>query len=85
MISSLDEIAKTQRTVYSQLRSMNSTMASLDDSMQSACKALDEIHGTAQNIEKNTKISAFNTQETAYYAKVNANLTNALGFMVALK
>ena len=36
-------------------------------------------------IADNTEVIAYNTEKTAYYAKKNAELTNALGFLVALK
>lgn len=85
IIESLDDIAKTQRTVYSQLRNMNKTIESLNDSMENACNSLMDIKQSTMNIEKNSKVIAFNTKEAAHYAKVNANLTNALGFMIALK
>jgi hypothetical protein len=32
-----------------------------------------------------TQVIAYNTERTAFYSKRNAELTNALGFMVALK
>lgn len=44
--------------------------------------------GTLRNtasIAQNTNLIAYNTAATAYYSKKNAELTNALGFMVALK
>lgn len=85
IIESLDDIAKTQRTVYSQLRNMNKTIESLNESMENACNSLMDIKQSTMNIEKNSKVIAFNTKEAAHYAKVNANLTNALGFMIALK
>ena len=35
-------------------------------------------------IADNTEVIAYNTERTAFYAKKNTELTNALGFMVAL-
>ena len=34
---------------------------------------------------KNSAVSAYYAERTAYYAEKNAELTNALGFLVALK
>ena len=36
------------------------------------------------HISQNSDVIAHNTAVTAYYSKINAELTDALGFMVAL-
>ena len=36
-----------------------------------------------KHISKNSDVIAHNTAVTAYYSKINAELTNALGYMVA--
>ena len=38
-----------------------------------------------ERLSKNSDVIAHNTAVTAYYSKINAELTDALGFMVALK
>lgn len=82
---SLSSIQNTQYTVYTQLQDINQTTKRLTQSMDAACKALTDIKKSSANIEKNSEVIAYNTAEAAHYAKVNANLTNALGFLVALK
>lgn len=82
---SLSSIQNTQNRVYTQLQDINQTTKRLTQSMDAACKALTDIKKSSANIEKNSEVIAYNTAEAAHYAKVNANLTNALGFLVALK
>lgn len=83
--NSLDSIQNTQYTICTQIQDINQRTAHLAKSMDAACNALLEIKQSSANTERNSALIAFNTAEAAYYAKVNANLTNALGFMVALK
>lgn len=45
----------------------------------------DSISKKASKIENNTGIAAYYAKESAHYAKVNAELTNALGYMIAFK
>lgn len=89
---SLNEIERSQYMIYSQLTEMNSTLKSIDRTMHSAYSAISTIESNTnsmktymENISKNSDVIAHNTEVTAYYSKVNAELTNALGFMVALK
>ena len=39
----------------------------------------------SSNIAQNTAVTAYNTARTAYYTQKNAELTNALGYLIALK
>ena len=47
--------------------------------------AIETIEGDLDIIAKNTEVTAFYSKVNAYYAKKNAELTNALGFLIALK
>ncbi len=78
VINSLDDIKQNQFVIYSQLSSMNSDLNRLNDSMNNAVNSL-------QSINSNTAQTVYNTEVTAYYAKKNVELTNALGYLVALK
>lgn len=92
VISSLEEIKQNQYMMYQELRSINATLTALNSTME---KALASIRGIETNtasmnkymehISKNSDIIAHNTAATAYYSKINAELTNALGYMVAFK
>ena len=90
VITSLDEIQQNQFVICSAIQESNRTLFQLSSSMNSAVSALNSIDITTKNmsatmdkIEKNAAISAYNSSVTAYYSKKNAELTNALGYMVA--
>ena len=85
VVECLEDIAETQYTVYTQLNNMNETINRLRTSMENTYDAIRGIKKATEQLEKNSEVIAFNTHAAAHYAKVNADLTNALGFMVALK
>lgn len=78
VIEKLDDIKKTQYLLYSELQSINKSLDNLNSTMNSAM-------GTLQHIADQTDIIAYNSSITAHYSKVNAELTDALGYMVAFK
>jgi hypothetical protein len=87
----LDDIKSTQFMVYSKLSSIELSLNTLNRSMSKAISALDSINANTasmsrylENISNNTDVIAHNTAVSAYYSKVTAELTNALGFMEAL-
>lgn len=92
VISALEDIKQNQYMMYQELRSINATLTVLNSTMD---KALTSIRGIEANtasmseymehISRNSDVIAHNTAATAYYSKVNAELTNALGYMVAFK
>lgn len=89
---SLKKIEQAQYMVYAQLTEMNNSLNQMSSTMDAACCAIMDIQTNTKDmgehmaqISKNTKVMAHNTAVAAYYSKVNAELTNALGFMVALK
>lgn len=92
VIESLEEIKQNQYMIYSAIKESNKLLESLDSSTSRVISSLDEIKTRATNMETymakiadNTQVIAYNTERTAFYSKRNAELTNALGFMVALK
>lgn len=92
IITKLDEIKENQFVIYNKLRDIDNSLSTLNNTMQKAVSSLDTISKNTSdmnvyldNISKNTAVIAHNSAVTAYYSKVNAELTNALGFMVALK
>lgn len=89
---SLKKIEQSQYMICSQLSEMNRTLDRINDTMGAAYTAIMDIRTNSKDmkeymahIAQNTKVMAHNTAVTAYYSKINAELTNALGFMVALK
>lgn len=89
---SLKKIEQSQYMICSQLAEMNRTLTQMNDTMEAAYFAMGDIQADTKDMREymaqisgNTKVMAHNTAVTAYYAKLNAELTDALGFMVALK
>lgn len=92
VITSLEEIKQNQYMMYQELRSINSSLSRLNSTMDKALTAIQGIEANTtsmneymEHISKNSDVIAHNTAVTAYYSKINAELTNALGFMAALK
>lgn len=92
VIESLEQIKQNQYLIYSELQSIRSDLADLNNTMNAALKSIQSIDATTakisgqmDKISDNTDVIAHNTAVAAYYSKVNAELTNALGFMVAFK
>lgn len=87
----LDDIKQNQYMIYQTLCSIASSVKALSSSMEQATRSLQSIDTKAtttneylKNILNNSDVIAHNSVVSAYYAKKNAELTNALGFMVAL-
>ena len=74
---SLEEIKNTQYMIYSKLDSIDRTLCSLANSMSDAVSALKSMDNKLSRIEENSEVIAYNTQATAYYSKMNAELTNS--------
>lgn len=92
VINSLEQIKSNQYIAYSQLSEMNTSLAKLDRSMDNAVASLSSIEQSGQTIEnylervaKNSDVIAYNSAKTAFYAKKTKELTDALGFLVALQ
>lgn len=92
VIDSLEQVKQNQYMIYSELQNIRSDLADLNSTMNAALKSIRSIDtttakmsGQMEKIAENTSVIAHNTAVTAYYSKVNAELTNALGYMVAFK
>lgn len=85
VISSLDDIKQNQYMMYQELRKINISLQQLNSTMDAAVGSLRNIETNTKHISENSDLITHNTAVTAYYSKVNAELTNALGYMVAFK
>ena len=99
VIDSLEQIKSNQYMMYSAMCSMKKELTQLNDTMNNALTAIYSIENSASDaviqlegisqigttIAKNSDVIAHNTAATAYYAKKNAELTDAMGYLVALK
>lgn len=99
VITSLEEIKQNQYMMYQELRNINVSLDKMNNTLDEALTSIQSMGSTMEHIAqnsdviaqnsdvlaKNSKVIAHNTAVTAYYSKINAELTNALGYMVAFK
>lgn len=90
--SALQRIEYSQYKIAAQLESINYSLKEMNDTMDAAYNAITDIRETGysmaeymKHISENSDVMAHNSAVTAYYSKINATLTDALCFMVALK
>ena len=85
VIEKLDDIKDSQYLIYSQLQTVNKNLERLNSTMDSALVSIKKMDENITTISQNTEVIAHNTAVTAYYSKLNAELTNSLGYLVAFK
>lgn len=85
VIEKLDQIKDTQYMIYSELQTVNRSLDHLNETMDTALVSIQNMEKDVANISTNTDVIAHNSAVTAYYSKLNAELTNSLGYMVAFK
>lgn len=90
VVTSLKEIKKYQYMMYDELTKINKELNRMGTTMDKALTAINGIEANTnkmsdylENISRNSDVMAHNSAVTAYYSKLNAELTNALGYMVA--
>ena len=84
IINSLEQIKKNQYVIYSELQKVTAELDALNASTYSALNIMDNMQNNLTTMANNSQVIAYNTEQTAYYAKKNVELTDALGFLVAL-
>lgn len=84
VIAQLEAIKQNQYVLYSAISDTNRQLSDLNDSMQTMNTSLAKMDQTLTNVAKNTEVIAYNSAVTAYYTKKNTELTNALGYLIAL-
>lgn len=85
VIEKLDDIKDTQYMIYSELQTVNKQLEHLNKTMDTALVSIQKMEEDVANISANTDIITHNSAVTAYYSKLNAELTNSLGYMMAFK
>lgn len=85
VIDSLEQIKENQYKTYSLLKEVGDNISDISKKMDSAVTALNNIQDHTKRIEENSAMIAYNTAKTAHYMKINNQLTNAIGFLIALK
>ena len=81
----MEKIKQNQYMIYSELRSINSRLSSLNSTMNAALNSIRNIDAKMGKVVETSEMIAHNTSVGAHYSKMNAQLTNALGYMVAFK
>lgn len=91
VLESLEKIKENQFMIYQAIQSVNASLYRLEGTMTTMSKSLERIDAKAQTmtgymerIAQNSDVIAHNTAVTAHYSRITAELTNALGYMVAL-
>ena len=84
IIISFEKIKENQYYIYNELQSANSMLTLINEQL-----LFNNVLQVVQlekldNIERNTEEIAYNTKVAAFYSKKHAELTDALGFMMAL-
>lgn len=90
--SSLEKINNNQQMIYSKLTKIHESLDTMKNTMNTAVNFIYKIaeNQTQTNkylaqIAESTDYIAYSTAVNAYYSKVNAQLTNSLGYLIALK
>lgn len=85
----LDDIKRNQYMLFRAIQNVNSQLSRLNSTADNMRKELNtglsSINNHLLNISDNTAVIAYNTEVTAYYSKRNAELTDSLGYLIALK
>lgn len=92
VISELESIKQNQFLLYTVLDDINNGVKNLSTQFQEimvwaneATKSLESSAQSLHRIEQSTAAAAYYSAKTAEYTRRNTELTNALGFLIALK
>ncbi len=85
VVKNLKKIQANQFTIYSAITQATDELKELKHSAEAMNKSLMTMKKDITNISKNSDVIAYNSKITAYYTKKNAELTDALGYLIALK
>ena len=85
IISKLEQIKTNQYMLYSELKKVNQNLSTLNENMEQVKESIERVGDNTEAIASSAEMIAYNTEVTAFYAKKNAELTDALGYMVAFK
>ena len=84
VIEHLQAIERNQYVLYSAITDANKQISKLNSEMETMNTTLNKMKKSTENIEQNAKVIAYNSAVSAYYSKKNAELTDALGYLIAL-
>ena len=81
----LDQIERTQYGLYNEVKRTNSLLADLSEKTDRAIRILSDTRSATRSIEGSTQMIAYQAARAAHFAEVQTHLTDALGFLVAMK
>ena len=85
IVESLEKIKDNQYMIYSAINEANKRLDKMNRKMGEMIESVDKIADSVEHLEKTAETIAYNTEVNAFYSKKNAELTDALGYMVALR
>lgn len=92
VLDSLETIKQQQYKIFTVMKDVEMELFRLNRTGEKAVAALGKISVGTQNMEQymrkvaaNSDIIAHNSEVSAYYSKINAQLTDSLGYMMALR
>ncbi len=85
IVNSLEKIKDNQFMIYKAINEVNKELSRLNSGMDTLVSEMGKMNESVESIATAAETISYNTGVTAYYAKKNAELTDALGFMMALK
>lgn len=84
IIKSLEDIKESQYLLYSAIKNVEKSVKYLSDETTKMVEVLKNIENNTTSINMNTAYIAYDTARAAEYAKRNAELTDAMGYLIAL-
>ncbi len=89
IINQLEQIKSNQYMLYNELQKIEIGVESMSNKLDDIGKSISDMEKNVTNkledISKNTAVTAYFAEKTAQYTKRQNELTDALGFLVALK
>lgn len=92
IVKALERIEQNQYTMYTEMCNIHNALDNLNSTLTTAVNSLHNIETNTnqtneylEHISQNSDMIAYNAAVTAHYSKVTAELTNAIGYMIALK
>ena len=84
VIDSLEKIKENQYLLYTSMQYIGSQLNDLNMTTSAVLSSVRKIEKNTEEIVSSLDVISYNTKKAAYYSKVNAELTNSLGYMIAL-
>lgn len=81
----MDQIKANQYMLFNAIQSVSNQLSTLNETANAIANELQAANVTLNDIRSSSAVTAYNTAATAYYSRVNMELTNSLGYLIAMK